>query len=74
MKCLNDVLCNLDEFNISLYHDVRYADGTKGNIVDKYKCVVADGEILTVNRQETTNICFPFKIKSKIEELYERNC
>ena len=69
MKSLNDVLCGSNEFNISLYNDVRYADGTKGNIVDKYKCVVADGEILTVNRQETTNICFPFKIKAKIKEL-----
>ena len=63
MKSLNDVLCGSNEFNISLYNDVRYADGTKGNIVDKYKCVVADGEILTVNRQEITNICFLFKIK-----------
>ena len=52
MKCLNDVLCNSNEFNISLYNDVRYADGTKGNIVDKYKCVVADGEIFTVNKNE----------------------
>ena len=74
MKTLNDILSNSDEFDILLFNDVRYADGSKGNIVDKYKCVVADGEILTVNRQETTNICFPFKIKAKIEELYERNC
>ena len=71
MKTLNDILSNSDEFDILLFNDVRYADGSKGNIVDKYKCVVADGEILTVNRQETTNICFPFKIKAKIEELYE---
>ena len=71
MKSLNDILCNSDEFDILLFNDVRYADGSKGNIVDKYKCVVADGEILTVNRQEVTNICFPFKIKVKIEELYE---
>ena len=74
MKTLNDILSDSDEFDILLFNDVRYADGSKGNIVDKYKCVVADGEILTVNRQETTNICFPFKIKAKIEELYERNC
>ena len=74
MKTLNDIVSNSDEFDILLFNDVRYADGSKGNIVDKYKCVVADGEILTVNRQETTNICFPFKIKAKIEELYERNC
>ena len=69
MKCLNDVLCNLNEFNISLFHDVRYADGTKGNIVDKYKCVVADGEIFTVNKKEVTDMCFPFKIKAKIKGL-----
>ena len=69
MKCLNDVLCNVDEFNISLFNDVRYADGTKGNIVDKYKCVVADGEIFTVNKKEVTDICFPFKIKAKIKGL-----
>lgn len=69
MKSLNDVLCGSNEFNISLYNDVRYADGTKGNIVDKYKCVIADGEIFTVNKQEVTNMCFPFKIKAKIEEL-----
>lgn len=69
MKSLNDVLCGSNEFNISLFHDVRYADGTKGNIVDKYKCVIADGEIFTVNTQEVTDMCFPFKIKAKIEEL-----
>lgn len=69
MKSLNDVLCGSNEFNISLFHDVRYADGTKGNIVDKYKCVIADGEIFTVNIQEVTDMCFPFKIKAKIEEL-----
>ena len=70
MKRLNDVLCGSNEFNISLYHDVRYADGTKGNIVNKYKCVIADGEIFTVNKKEITDMCFPFKIKAKIEELY----
>ena len=69
MKSLNDVLCGSNEFNISLFHDVRYTDGTKGNIVDKYKCVIADGEIFTVNKQEVTDMCFPFKIKAKIEEL-----
>ena len=69
MKSLNDVLCGSNEFNISLYNDVRYADGTKGNIVDKYKCVVADGEIFTVNKKEVTDMCFPFKIKAKIKEL-----
>lgn len=69
MKSLNDVLRGSNEFNISLFHDVRYADGTKGNIVDKYKCVIADGEIFTVNKQEVTDMCFPFKIKAKIEEL-----
>ena len=68
-KSLNDVLCGSNEFNISLFHDVRYADGTKGNIVDKYKCVIADGEIFTVNKKEVTDMCFPFKIKAKIEEL-----
>ena len=68
-KSLNDVLCGSNEFNISLFHDVRYADGTKGNIVDKYKCVVADGEIFTVNKKEVTDMCFPFKIKAKIKEL-----
>ena len=73
MKSLNDILCNSDEFDILLFNDVRYTDGTKGNIVDKYKCVVADGEIFSVNQGEVTNICFPFKIKSKIEELYEIN-
>ena len=52
MKSLNDVLCGSNEFNISLYNDVRYADGTKGNIVDKYKCVIADGEIFTVDKQK----------------------
>ena len=69
MKSLNDVLCGSNEFNISLFHDVRYADGTKGDIVDKYKCVIADGEIFTVNKKEVTDMCFPFKIKAKIEEL-----
>ena len=69
MKSLNDVLCGSNEFNISLFHDVRYADGTKGNIVNKYKCVIPDGEIFTVNKQEVTDTCFPFKIKAKIEEL-----
>ena len=73
MKTLNDILCSSNEFDILLFNDIRYADGTKGNIVDKYKCVVADGEILTVNKQETSNICFPFKIKEKIEELYDIN-
>ena len=73
MKTLNNILCSSNEFDILLFNDIRYVDGTKGNIVDKYKCVVADGEILTVNRQEVTNICFPFKIKEKIEELYEIN-
>ena len=68
-KSLNDVLCGSNEFNISLYNDVRYADGTKGNIVDKYKCVIPDGEIFTVNKQEITDMCFPFKIKAKIKEL-----
>ena len=69
MKSLNDILCNSDEFDILLFNDVRYTDGTKGNIVDKYKCVVADGEIFTVNKKEVTDICFPFKIKAKIKEL-----
>ena len=69
MKSLNDVLCGSNEFNISLYNDVRYADGTKGNMVDKYKCVIPDGEIFTVNKKEITDICFPFKIKAKIKEL-----
>ena len=69
MKSLNDVLCGSNEFNISLYNDVRYADGTKGNMVDKYKCVIPDGEIFTVNKKEVTDICFPFKIKAKIKEL-----
>ena len=68
-KSLNDVLCRSNKFNISLYNDVRYADGTKGNIVDKYKCVIPDGKIVTVNKKEITDICFPFKIKAKIEEL-----
>ena len=68
-KSLNDVLCGSNEFNISLFHDVRYADGTKGNIVDKYKCVIPDGKIFTVNKKEVTDICFPFKIKAKIKEL-----
>ena len=69
MKSLNDVLCGSNEFNISLYNDVRYADGTKGNMVDKYKCVIPDGKIFTVNKKEVTDICFPFKIKAKIKEL-----
>ena len=69
MKSLNDVLCGSNEFNISLFHDVRYADGTKGDIVDKYKCVIADGEIFTVNKKEVTDMCFPFKIKAKIKGL-----
>lgn len=69
MKSLNDVLRGSNEFNISLFHDVRYANGSKGNIVDRYKCVILDGEIFTVNRQEITDMCFPFKIKAKIEEL-----
>ena len=69
IKSLNDVLCGSNEFNISLFHDVRYADGTKGNMVDKYKCVIPDGEIFTVNKKEVTDICFPFKIKAKIKEL-----
>ena len=68
-KSLNDVLCGSNEFNISLYNDVRYADGTKGNIVDKYNCVVADGEIFTVDKHKITDICFPFKIKDKIKEI-----
>ena len=69
MKSLNDILCNSDEFDILLFNDVRYTDGTKGNIVDKYKCVIPDGEIFTVNKTEVTDMCFPFKIKAKIEEL-----
>ena len=69
MKSLNDILCNSDEFDILLFNDARYTDGTKGNIVDKYKCVVADGEIFTVNKKEVTDMCFPFKIKAKIKEL-----
>ena len=69
MKSLNDVLRGSNEFNISLYNNVRYADGTKGNIVDKYKCIIPDGEMFTVNKQEVTDICFPFKIKAKIKEL-----
>ena len=69
MKTLNDILSNSDEFDILLFNDVRYADGSKGNIVDKYKCVVADGEIFTVNKKEVTDMCFPFKIKAKIKEL-----
>ena len=69
MKSLNDVLCGSNEFNISLYNNVRYADGTKGNMVDKYKCVIPDGKIFTVNKKEVTDICFPFKIKAKIKEL-----
>ena len=69
MKSLNDVLCGSNEFNISLYNDVRYADGTKGNMVNKYKCVIPDGEIFTVNKKKVTDICFPFKIKAKIKEL-----
>ena len=69
MKSLNDVLCGSNEFNISLYNDVRYTDGTKGNMVDKYKCVIPDGEIFTVNKKKVTDICFPFKIKAKIKEL-----
>ena len=68
-KSLNDVLRGSNEFNISLYNDVRYANGTKGNIVDKYNCVVADGEIFTVDKHKITDICFPFKIKAKIKEL-----
>ena len=31
-KSLNDVLRGSNEFNISLYNDVRYADGTKKHI------------------------------------------
>ena len=69
MKSLNDILCSSNEFDILLFNDVRYADGTKGNIVDKYKCVIPDGEIFTVNKKEVTDMCFPFKIKAKIEEL-----
>ena len=69
MKSLNDVLRGSNEFNISLYNDVRYADGTKGNIVDKYNCVVTDGEIFTVDKHKITDICFPFKIKAKIKEI-----
>ena len=68
-KSLNDVLYGSNEFNISLYNDVRYADGTKGNIVDKYNCVVADGEIFTVDKHKITDICFPFKIKARIKEI-----
>ena len=69
MKSLNDILCGSNEFDILLFNDIRYADGTKGNIVDKYKCVIPDGEIFTVNKKEVTDICFPFKIKAKIKEL-----
>ena len=69
MKTLNDILCSSNEFDILLFNDIRYADGTKGNIVDKYKCVIPDGEIFTVNKKEVTDICFPFKIKAKIKEL-----
>ena len=69
MKSLNDILCNSDEFDILLFNDARYTDGTKGNIVDKYNCVVADGEIFTVDKHKITDICFPFKIKAKIKEI-----
>ena len=68
-KSLNDVLRGSNEFNISLYNDVRYTNGTKGNIVDKYNCVVADGEIFTVDKHKITDICFPFKIKARIKEI-----